>query len=199
MTRELMSIPGLTAFQVVRFLAVILSAVAVAQPASAGDAAVDYMQRTANELIQSQKQGTAESFARVIRRYGHVPAIGMDALGSYRESLKPTSRESYYEGIVRFIARYAANEAPKYPVARVEFARKSIPDGRHVLVDSAVYLTDNSRYDVRWLLVPRGDTFRVRDAQVLGFWVSPFLTRLFENYINENGGRVDALVMTLNR
>ncbi|MEL6292220.1 MAG: hypothetical protein AAFQ44_10530 [Pseudomonadota bacterium] len=49
------------------------------------------------------------------------------------------------------------------------------------------------------MLVPRGKSFKVRDAQVLGFWVSPFLTRLFENYISENGGRVEALVLALNR
>lgn len=200
MTRELISwSSGVAATWVFRFVAVVLFAAAASKPAAATDPAVDYMQRAANELIQAQRQGTAESFARVIRRYGHVPYIGMDALGSYRGSLKATSRDSYYQGIVKFIARYAANESPKYQVRRVEFSQRSIPDGRHVLVDSAVYLGDGTRYDVRWMLVPRENTFRVRDAQVLGFWVSPFLTRLFENYIGENGGRVDALVMALNR
>ncbi len=180
-------------------LGMIFSATLAVPVAHAEDKAVAFMRQTANELIGAQKQGTANAFARVIRKYGHVPAIGMDALGSYRTSLTPNSRKAYYGGLVKFIARYAANEAPKYIVSRVTFASAGIRDGRHVLVDSSVYLADGSQYDVRWMLVPRGRSFRVRDAQVLGFWISPFLTRLFENYIGENGGRVEALVMALNR
>lgn len=167
--------------------------------AEASDPARKFMQRAANALIAAQRQGTPAAFARTIRRYGHVPAIGMDALGSYRTSLKPNKRRSYYRGLVKFIGRYAAKEGRKYAVARVSFPTPAIRDGRHVMVDSVVHLRDGSRYDVRWMLVPRGKSFKVRDAQVLGFWVSPFLTRLFENYISENGGRVEALVLALNR
>ncbi|MBU2532812.1 MAG: toluene tolerance protein, partial [Alphaproteobacteria bacterium] len=71
---------------------------------------------------------------------------------------------------------------------------------RSVMVDSQVILKDGSAYDVRWLLIPNRNTFKVRDAQVLGtIWVSPFLTQLFENYIAQNGGKVGTLVMALNR
>ncbi|MEM9027148.1 MAG: ABC transporter substrate-binding protein [Pseudomonadota bacterium] len=191
--------PGFAGWTLASLLMVAVGATLWTSSAQAEDAAVSFMRRTANELMGAQRQGTAASFVRVINRYGHVPAIGMDALGSYRKGLRPASRKSYYKGLVRFIARYAANESPKYRVSRVEFKGPGVRDGRHVLVDSSVLLADGSRYDVRWMLVPRGKTFRVRDAQVLGFWISPFLTRLFENYIGENGGRVDALVMALNR
>jgi len=128
-----------------------------------------------------------------------VPAIGTDALGDYRNRLDRKIRQSYYNGIVKFISRYAAAEGRKYPVARAEFPNPGIRDGRHVLVDSRVILTDGSFYNVRWMLVPRGRSFRVRDAQVIGFWVSPFLTRLFESYIADNGGRIEARVIALNQ
>jgi len=163
------------------------------------DAATAFMQRVANALIDAQRKGTPNAFSRVIQRYGHIPAIGMDALGSYRNGLKPRSKQSYYRGLVKFISRYAATEGQKYPVARAEFPSPSARDGRHVVVNSRIHLTSGTYYDVRWLLIPRGRSFRVRDAQVVGFWVSPFLTRLFENYIRENGGRVDALVIALNQ
>ncbi|MEZ5853789.1 MAG: hypothetical protein R3D67_03210 [Hyphomicrobiaceae bacterium] len=45
----------------------------------------------------------------------------------------------------------------------------------------------------------RGNTYRVRDAMVYGFWMLPFLKKLFENYIAENGGNVRALVAALSR
>ncbi len=163
------------------------------------DPAVKFMRRAAAALINAQKKGSAGSFEQVVQRYGHVPAIGMYALGNYRRGLKHQNRRSYYRGLVRFIGRYAAKEAPKYPVDRVAFASSAIRDGRSVLVDSQIILKDGSTYDVRWMLIPNRNTFKVRDAQVLSFWISPFLQRLFENYIAENGGRVGSLVMALNR
>jgi ABC-type transporter MlaC component len=60
-------------------------------------------------------------------------------------------------------------------------------------------LRDGSQYEVRWLLSRYGNTYRVRDAMVYGFWMTPFLKKLFENYIVENGGNVKALVAVLAR
>ena len=168
--------------------------------ASADDAAVKFMRRAAAALISAQRQGSAASFTRVVKRYGHVPAIGMFALGNYRRGLTHGDRNSYYRGLARFIGRYAAQEGPKYPVAKVKFAPTSIRDGRSLMVDSQVILKDGSAYDVRWMLIQNRKTFKVRDAQVLSsIWVSPFLRTLFENYIAENGGRVKNLVTALNR
>ena len=163
------------------------------------DRAVTYMERAAAELINAQRQGTFNAFERVVRKYGHVPAIGIYALGNYRQGLLRQHRRPYYKGLARFIGRYAANESPKYPVSRVKFATAAVRDGRDILVDSTVYLRDGGSYDVRWKLLPDRRSFKVRDAQVLGFWVSPFLQQLFENYIAENGGKVGNLVTALNR
>lgn len=178
-----------------------MSFVAIANSATAvqADPAVKFMRRAAAALIDAQKKGSPGAFQQVVKRYGHVPAIGLYALGSYRRGLLHRDRRSYYRGLARFIGRYAAKEAPKYPVHRVAFAPAAIRDGRSVMVDSQIILKDGSTYDVRWMLIPNRKTFKVRDAQVLGFWVSPFLQRLFENYIAENGGRVGSLVMALNR
>jgi phospholipid transport system substrate-binding protein len=169
------------------------------EPARAEDAAVKFMRKAAASLLRAQKQGTRGAFEASVRRYGHVPAIGLYALGNYRRGLDHGDRKSYYRGLVRFIGRYAAAESPKYPVADVKFASSAIRDGRSVLVDSQVILADGTAYDVRWMLYQNRNSYKVRDAQVLGFWVSPFLQRLFENYIAENGGRVGSLVMALNR
>ena len=60
--------------------------------------------------------------------------------------------------MIRFISRYAAGEAPKYPVARVEWSNESIRGGSGIMVNSKVVLTDGSAYDVRWLLSKAGGT-----------------------------------------
>lgn len=167
--------------------------------ARAEDAAVKFMRKAAKSLIRAQKKGTRGAFEASVRKYGHVPAIGLYALGNYRRGLDHGDRQSYYRGLVRFIGRYAAAESPKYPVEKVKFAPNAIRDGRSILVDSQVILSDGTAYDVRWMLFQNRRSYKVRDAQVLGFWVTPFLQRLFENYIAENGGRVGSLVMALNR
>lgn len=179
-------------------MAVLACAIAPAT-ALAEDKAVAFMRSAANALIAAQRQGSPESFQRVIARYGHVPEIGLYALGDFRSGLQRRQRSTYYQGLARYIGRYAALEGPKYPVARVTFKPHATADGRAIYVDSQVHLRDGSVYDVRWMLVQNRGTFKVRDAQVLGFWVSPFLQNVFLDYIRKNGGRVDALVIALNR
>jgi phospholipid transport system substrate-binding protein len=194
---RLANTPGLLAIG-----AVLLSLIAIsakADSANAEDRAVAFMRQAANALIQAQRANTPEAFQTVIQRYGHVPAIGLFALGNYRDGLPANQRPSYYRGLARFVGRYAATESPKYPVLRVTFASAAVRDGRNIFVDSQVHLQDGTYYNVRWLLAQNRNTFKVRDAQVLGFWVSPFLQTLFEDYIRKHGGRVDALVIALNQ
>ena len=187
------------AISLILAVGVALAAFGSIEGARAEDEAVKFMRKAADSLLRAQKQGTRGAFEASVRRYGHVPAIGLYALGNYRRGLDHGDRESYYRGLVRFIGRYAAAESPKYPVADVKFAPNAIRDGRSILVDSQVILADGTSYDVRWMLYQNRNSYKVRDAQVLGFWVSPFLQRLFENYLAENGGRVGSLVMALNR
>ena len=113
--------------------------------------------------------------------------------------LPAADRPSYFSGMVNFIARYAAKEAPKYPVATAVALAQTTEDKDGVYVDSRITLRSGESYDVRWWLVRSGASFKVRDAQVAGFWMSPFLKNLFENYIGENGGNPKALVVALNR
>ena len=171
----------------------------IAAPANASDPAVEYMKQAARDLIAAAKSGSQRDFMEVVQNRGHVSAIGNYALGNYKGQLRASDQKTYFEGMVRFIARYAAAEAPKYVVSHAEILSPVIREQTGVYVDSRVHLENGSVYDVRWLLVPQGNSFRIRDAQVLGFWMSPFLKNLFESYIGENGGNPQALVIALNR
>ena len=44
----------------------------------------------------------------------------------------------------------------------------------------------------------RRGQYKIRDAQVVGFWLTPFQRNLFRDYVRENGGNVNALVFALN-
>ena len=166
--------------------------------ARAADPAVAFMEKVARELLAASRSKSPALISSVIHRYADTSYIGSYSLGTYRTQLTATDRPGYLAGMVRFIGRYAANEAPKYPVASYRITG-SVRGGQGIMVDSVITLRDGSSYDVRWLLSNKGSTYRVRDAMVYGFWMTPFLKKLFESYIAENGGHVRALVAVLSR
>jgi phospholipid transport system substrate-binding protein len=167
--------------------------------AQAADPAVVFMAQVGKELMAAARTRSPGVMTNVIERHGDVAQIGLYSLGEYRTKLAQSERASYYQGMTRFIGRYAASEAPKYQVARVEWANRSVRGASGLFVDSRVTLTDGTSYDVRWLLFKYGNTYKVRDAMVLGFWMTPFLKNLFEDYISKNGGNPRALTAALSR
>ena len=179
--------------------ACLLLALGLIPTPAAADPAVQFMQRMANELHVAARSRSPQLIASVVQRYGDVSHIGSYSLGTYRAQLAATDRPAYLGGIARFLGRYAANEAPKYPVASYEILSPSVQGANGLMVDSRITLRDGTTYEVRWLLAKYGATYRVRDAMVFGFWMTPFLKKLFENYVGENGGNVKALVAVLNR
>jgi phospholipid transport system substrate-binding protein len=170
-----------------------------APPAAAADPAVQFMAKVGKELMAAARTRSPGVMAGVIHRYADVSYIGLFSLGTYRNLLSAADRTVYYSGMVKFIGRYAANEAPKFTVAKVEWSNESVRGANGIMVDSKITLSDGSAYDVRWLVVRYGNTYKVRDAMVLGLWMTPFLKKLFEDYIAQNGGNPRALVTALNR
>ena len=110
----------------------------------------------------------------LVSRYADTQQIGLYALGEYRAKLEPADREAYISGMTRFIGRYAATEGPKYPVARVTFNPEVRQARFGLTVDSTVILQDGTNYDVSWLLTKQGSTYKIRDAQVMSFWLTSF-------------------------
>src|SRR5262245_35804678 len=89
--------------------------------AGAADPPVIYMSQVGKELMSAARTRSPGVMATVIQRHADVSYIGLYSLGNYRAKLAATDRETYFAGMVRFISRYAANEAPKYPVSRVNW------------------------------------------------------------------------------
>lgn len=167
--------------------------------AAAAETPAGYMQRVANELIAAQRTGSENDYATVLRSHADVPTIALTALGSYAQSLAKADRPAYYAGMINFIARYAAKEGPKYPVAKAIMVGQTKETAAGIYVDSRITLRTGETYDVRWRLVRRGGVFKVREAEIIGFEMTTFLNTLFQNYISENGGNPRTLVIALNR
>ncbi len=180
-------------------LALIVSTVLLAGVEARAETATGYMRRVAKELLAASRTASATQFAATIRKHADVPSIGLSALGSYASRLPKSERPRYYNGMINFIARYAAKEAPKYPVAKAIVVGASRTTSGKIYVDSTITLRSGQSYDVRWRLVRRGGGYKVREAEVIGFEMTSFLNTLFQNYISDNGGNPRVLVMALNR
>ncbi len=197
-TTMTMTFPRRLTQALIASLAVYAAAAATVSSAQAEQPA-RYMQRVVNELVAASRQGSTVAFAKVMRRHADLPTIGLYSLGSYGRSLRRADRKSYFAGMIAFIARYAAKEAPKYPVSKGIVLGQTEETKAGIYVDSVIKMSTGTSYDVRWWLVRRGGSYKVADAQVLGFWARESLKSLFENYITENGGSPRALVVALNR
>ena len=180
-------------------LALTVAFAATATSAAQAESPARYMQRVQNELLNAQKQGSVSAFAEVLRKHMDVPGIGLTALGPHVNSLPKSQRPAYYSGMINFIAKYAAKTSPEYPVARAVVTGQGPGEAGGTYVDAHITLGSGSGYDVRWLVVKSGKGYKVRDAQVVGFWMTSFLNNLFQNYITENGNNPRALVLALSR
>ena len=173
---------------------------AATTPAAAADPAVVFMAKVGRELMAAARSRSPSMMAGVIEKYGDITYIGLYSLGNYRAKLATADRP---ESITPapFVSWPATPRARrrKYPIARVEWNNESVRGGSGVMVDSTITLRDGSTYEVRWLLAKVGGSYKVRDAMVYGFWMTPFLKKLFEDYVTENGGSVRALTTALNR
>jgi phospholipid transport system substrate-binding protein len=170
-----------------------------AKPAAAADPAVVFMAQVGRELMAAARTRSPGVMANVIQKYGDIRYIGDYSLGSYRSRLAEADREAYHNGMVRFVSRYAASAAPKVNVTRVEWSNFSTRGSNGINVDCTVTLGNGTSWDVRWVLRKIGDTYKVRDAEVLGVNVASYLRSAFEDYLSQNGGHPRALVTVLNR
>ena len=188
------------------FAALVAAVMLLAQPvgpvaAQGGSdvAAVSYMNTASKEIIAASRTRSLATLQSAIMRHADLGYMGGIGLGDYRDKLIPGDKQSYYTGMTRFMAKYALSESQKYQVSHLTFQPVGRAAKYGLMVDSTVHMRDGSSYDVQWMLSKTGNTYKIRDAQILTFWMTPQLQRLFTNYIGENGGNVKALLVALNR
>lgn len=170
--------------------------------AARADRAAAFTKQAGMQLVAAARSRSYVTLTEVIRRYSDLPDIGLFSLGSYRKSLPSSRRNSYYDGVARFMARYFIGQAGQFPVARFQVYTQSNKVSWGYEVDSVVTLTSGEKHRLRWHIVPRRGGFKVRDVSIVGVWLTPISMvgqqrDLFESYIRDNGGRVTALLSAL--
>jgi phospholipid transport system substrate-binding protein len=179
-------------------LAGLLGAIAAPALAAGEHPSVGFMRQVGKELLAAHRQGTVPAFLRVVQRYADVPEISDHVLGKYAAKLQNTQRGRYQRGVATYMARYFALQSRDYTVAKYEVGDATVDENKDVVVESKVYLMTGQTYTVSWRLLWKGGKYKVRDAKVLGFWLTNFQRSDFTSYLDKRNGDINKLIVALN-
>jgi phospholipid transport system substrate-binding protein len=158
---------------------------------------VTHMKKVGDDLLSAHRRATNAAFLRAIQRHGDVGGIATYALGDYVNKLPGGQRARYNRGIAMFMSRYLAASSRQYPIAKYEVVDAQVDSGKDVLVSTKVYLMSGQVFNVSWKLVWRGGGYKVRDARVLGFWLTSGLKSEVVNFLNKRNGDFGQLLAAL--
>ncbi|MFO1033901.1 MAG: ABC transporter substrate-binding protein [Hyphomicrobiales bacterium] len=94
-----------------------------------------------------------------------------------------------------YLARYFALQSRDYTVANIGEA--TVDRNQDVIVQSKVYLMTGQTYTVNWKLDWKGGRYKVRDASVLGFWLTNFQRKDFTDFLGKRNGDINTLIAAL--
>ena len=160
-------------------------------------AVLGFMNDLAETAIRANKTIDRPELEKLIRNNVDVESIGDYSLGSYISDLSDADTETYYDAVTNFMARYAAMQSRYYQVEKAEFYRPKHHKDGAITLKSRITLAGGSSYRVKWKLVQSHGEYKVLDASIFGFWLTPFQRRLFQSYVREHNDDVQALVSVL--
>ena len=184
--------------------ALILSIVASPPIAGAASPAVDPTALIADLGTQGiQSLGQAATSAERIARLGRlfqqefdINGIGLFALGSYRRIATPAEQQEFFRLYPEFTVRAFHARLNDYRGAPFRVTgRRTV--GNETVVTSEILPTSGGRVQVDWYLTDSGGQYRVSDVTIGGMSMRVALRDQFASWIENNGGRVNALLAVM--
>jgi phospholipid transport system substrate-binding protein len=184
--------------------ALILSLVVSPPIAGAASSAVDptaLITDLGTQGIQSlgQAASSAERIARLGRLFQQefdINGIGLFALGSYRRIATPAEQQEFFRLYPEFTVRAFHARLNDYRGAPFRVTGRRIV-GNETVVSSEILPTSGSRVQVDWYLTDNGGQYRVSDVTIGGMSMRVALRDQFASWIENNGGRVNALLAVM--
>jgi phospholipid transport system substrate-binding protein len=184
--------------------ALILSIVVSPPIAGAASSAVDptaLITDLGTQGIQSLGQAatSAERIARLGRLFQQefdINGIGLFALGSYRRIATPAEQQEFFRLYPEFTVRAFHARLNDYRGAPFRVTGRRMV-GNETVVSSEILPTSGARVQVDWYLTDSGGQYRVSDVTIGGMSMRVALRDQFASWIENNGGRVNALLAVM--
>jgi phospholipid transport system substrate-binding protein len=147
---------------------------------------------------ETDKQRAAK-LKPLLEQYFDMPSIAKYMLGAYWRKATPEEQTEFTSVVTDFLAlaygkRFASYTGHDMDVGRV----RDEGDGRSV-VFSTVKLPNGEPARVDWTVAAAGDTYKIADVKVEGLSLADTHRQEFASVINNNGGKVGALIDILKK
>ena len=169
----------------------------VALPAFAADPATQLVQSTAQQVIDIVKTKTGAdrqaAILQVLQSKFDLPAMGRFALGTHWNQATEDQRTRFLKAVATAEARAYSERFGQYGGQTLTIGKVTPRANGVTMVESRLNQTSGQPIKLEWEV--RND--RITDVKVEG--VSMVMTRRsdFNSYIQNHGGKVDALVQEL--
>jgi phospholipid transport system substrate-binding protein len=176
----------------------------VAWPAAATRAAADpsaFITTVSTQGIAAFGAGVSstERFARLDRLLHNdfdLSGIGDFAMGRYRRMATAQEEQEFFKVYPEFTARALSLRLDDFGGASVRVVG-SVIDGDETIVNTEVTRRDGNRVRFDWYLIGSQGRYKITDISVGGVSMRLALRNQFASWIENNGGRFDALLAVL--
>jgi phospholipid transport system substrate-binding protein len=186
---------------------VLLSAVSLAAPASAGpaDEAAAFITGLADKAIETLASSDVteaervKRFREMFRENFAVEDIGKRVLGRYWRRTTPDEQKRYLTLFEDYITVSYAKQFASYAGEKLIITKTLIENNKTATVFSEIQLPNGGQKPVRvdWRLEGTGTQFKIIDLVVEGVSMSTTLNSDFGSIIRNNGGRIAGLLDVL--
>jgi phospholipid transport system substrate-binding protein len=130
-------------------------------------------------------------------RYFDLPYMGRAALATHWDATSPDQRERFLKAVISAEARAYSERFGQYGGQTLAVTRVSARPNGSSVVDSKLNQSNGQPIAIQWEVRDSGHGLRITDVKIEG--VSMVMTRRsdFNSYIQNNGGKVDALIREL--
>jgi phospholipid transport system substrate-binding protein len=162
-----------------------------ARTAAASTAAEDYVTRIAQDVMNLANRGQKgpalqAKFAALMNRYVNLRAIADYALGPYAKKLPPGKRDEFYRLVSNYAAALFVYYVDDFRGTELQIVSTN-KQGKFTVIQSEI-TGSGGREQVRWRLVPSGGSFRVKDVNIKGVWLTIAMKDRFSKVLKSSKG-----------
>lgn len=160
-----------------------------------------YIEGIARDVIDLANSGTRggplrSRFVSLLQRHSDIRSIALFSLGPYQKKLPSNLRSRYFDLVTQFAAGFFAYYVEDFAGTGFD-VKSSRPQGKAVIVDSAIRYSGGGTAPVRWRVVTVGNGYRVNDVNVRGIWLSLQMQQQFTSVLKRTKGDFEALFQYL--
>jgi phospholipid transport system substrate-binding protein len=156
-----------------------------------------YVQNIGKDVIALANSGARgvplrSRFVSLLQRHSDIRSIALFSLGIYQKKLPSKLRGQYFDLVTRFAAGFFAYYVEDFVASGLD-VKSSKPQGKAIIVDTAIQYSGGRTAPVKWRVVNIGSGYRVNDVNVRGIWLSLQMQLQFTSVLKRTNGDFEAL------